>query len=85
MYGIGAEGGLRYRALSREQNGHPLEYAAPQLKADREFMHAAMKQNEYALAYTALEQKVDRDVVLEAVEQSEHPLEHAAPSSRRTV
>ena len=62
-----------------------LEYAALKLKADCDFMHAAMKQNEYALAYTALEQKVDRDVVLEAVEQSEHPLEHAAPSSRRTV
>ena len=48
------------------------------LKADREFMLAAVKQNGWALKYASDELKGDREIVLEAVKQKGYALQFAS-------
>ena len=52
-----------------QQDSKALQYAAEELKKDREFVLAAVQQNGYwALQYAAEELKKDREVVLAAVQ-----------------
>ena len=52
------------------QNGSALEHAAAELKADRNFMLAAVQQSGSALRYAVAELQANRSVVLAAVQQS---------------
>ena len=60
------------------QYGYALQYAAEELRADREVVLEAVRQCGDALQYAAEELRADREVVLEAVRQCGHALEHAA-------
>ena len=50
-----------------KQDRKALQYAAEELKADRDFMLEAVKKNGHALAHAAEELQADRDFMLEAV------------------
>ena len=62
-----------------KQNRYRLKYAAPELKADREFMFEAVEKIENSLGFAAHEHKAKRQVALDAVERIENSPEHAAP------
>ena len=65
------------------QNGDALEYAADELKGDREIVLAAVAQYGPALQHAAAELKGDREIVLEAVAQNGRALEYAAAPLNR--
>jgi hypothetical protein len=62
------------------QDWHALEYAAPALKADREFVLAAVALHGNALAYATYALRADREIVLAAVVRNGRALRHAAPA-----
>jgi hypothetical protein len=47
-----------------------LEYASADLRADREFVLAAVAQNGHALKYVSVDLRADREVVVTAVAQN---------------
>eukprot|EP00931_Biecheleriopsis_adriatica_P100187 TRINITY_DN7527_c0_g1_i2.p1 TRINITY_DN7527_c0_g1~~TRINITY_DN7527_c0_g1_i2.p1 ORF type:complete len:657 (-),score=107.15 TRINITY_DN7527_c0_g1_i2:313-2283(-) len=55
-----------------------LQYAAEDLRADREFVLAAVKQHGHSLEFAAEALKSDKEIVLAAVAQHGHSLEFAA-------
>jgi len=60
------------------QDGRALEYASPELKADKEVVLAAVAQDGFALEYASEELKADKEVVLAAVAQEWGALEYAS-------
>ena len=60
------------------QQGLVLEYASTKLRADREFILAAVAQNYWVLKHASAELKADREVVLAAVAQGGQTLEYAS-------
>ena len=56
------------------QNGIALYYASDALKADRDFVLAAVAQNGYVLEYASAALLADREVVLTAVAQNSYAL-----------
>ena len=59
------------------QDGRALEYAAAELKGDREIVLAAVAQQSHALEYAAAELKRDREIVLVAVAHEGWALKYA--------
>jgi len=60
------------------QNGHALDYASEELKADMEVVLAAIAQNGCALDYASKELKGDKEFVLAAVAQNGCALAYAS-------
>ena len=56
-----------------QRGGFALQYAAAELKADREIVLAAVKQDGKALGHAAAELTADREIVLAAVEHKARP------------
>jgi hypothetical protein len=69
----------KQRVVERvEQSGMALQFAAAELKGDREIVLAAVSQNGYALQFAVAKLKRDREIVLAAVVQNGYALECAA-------
>ena len=59
-----------------------LEYASPELQADREVALAAVREDGLALEYASPELQADKEVVLEAIRQDGWLLEYASEELR---
>jgi Domain of unknown function (DUF4116) len=60
------------------KNGLLLEYASDELKADREYVLAAVRQNGWALQFASAALRADREVVLEGVRKDGRALYYAS-------
>jgi hypothetical protein len=63
-------------------NGHALQHASPELRADRAVVLAAVETNSHALVHASAELRADRDVVLAAVAHNGYVLQYASPELR---
>ena len=63
-------------------DGMALEYASPELRADREVVLAAVQQYGLVLTYASKELRADREVVLAAVRQDGRAIYSASPELR---
>ena len=65
-----------------QRDGHELQYASGELRADRDVVLAAVNNNPFALQYASDELRADRAVVLQAVKGHFRAFQHASASLR---